>query len=125
MKAATQAIVRILAESHVAAVAVVFLLFWSIESALTALYWLLSVPFMNFWGALNLSIFYVSDIFYALKAFATSLAMQITNGVVLSFLFNSIVCLAGAWFLSRSVYGFGPVRSLSRYRVKVPRGIHE
>jgi hypothetical protein len=106
----------------VAAVAIVFLLFWSIESGLTALYWLFSIPFMNFWGAFD---FYISDISYALEAFVTSLSRQLTNGVVLIFLLNSIVCLIGAWFLSRWVFGLGPVRSLSTYRVRVKRGTHE
>jgi hypothetical protein len=109
----------------VAAVAIVFLLFWSIESGLTALYWLFSIPFMNFWGAFDFSVFYISDISYALEAFVTSLSRQLTNGVVLIFLLNSIVCLIGAWFLSRWVFGLGPVRSLSTYRVRVKRGTHE
>jgi hypothetical protein len=109
----------------VAAVAIVFLLFWSIESGLTALYWLLSIPFMNFWGAFGSSVFDISDIFYALEAFVTSLAKMLTNGVVLRFLLNSIVCLIGAWFLSRWVYGLNPVRSLSTYRARVKRRIHE
>lgn len=119
------AINRILAESHVAAVAIVFLLFWSIESGLTALYWLLSIPLMNFWGAFDFSVFYISDIFYALEAFMTSLARQLTNGTVLIFLLNSIACLIGAWFLSHWVYGLSPVRSLSTYRVMLKRRIHE
>jgi len=34
----------------------------------------------------------------------------------LVYLYNAVVSLSAAWFLSRWVYGVGPVRSLTRYR---------
>jgi hypothetical protein len=121
MKAAARpSFVRILAESHIAAVAIAFLVFWSVESGVRALYYVISIPTMNFWGAIDISFFF-SDFPHAFEVFVDSLRMEFTNEVVFGFLFSALVCLAASWFLSHGVYGVNPTRSLGRYRVRLTR----
>lgn len=108
---------EILADSHVAAVTIVVLLLWSIDSAFRAL-WdpLYAVLSFLFTAVAILDIPYISagpGIMYRPMWIMTSF-----------YLFSSITCLFTARLLSRWAYGMGPLRSLSQYRVRIGRSPH-
>ena len=108
----------ILADSHVSAVAIAVLLFWSLDYAFWALWNPVSraVSF-SFTGVAILGIPYFSPtltLFDRLTLFVVSF----------SYLLSSLVCLTAAGLLSRWVYGVGPLCSLSKYRSKLARCNH-
>ena len=92
---------KILADSHVSAVAIAVLLFRSLDSAI----WIL-------WGPLSMAILTFPNF---------PRTDRFTSFITISYLFNSLVYLAAAWLLSRWVYGKGPLRSLSQYRTILTR----
>jgi hypothetical protein len=107
---------EILADSHIPAVAITVLLFWSVESGLKALL----RPFLR-----------------AVDFFPTAVAIRgvpysgpngIQDRILLTttfvYLFDAVVSLFAAWLLSRWVYGVGPLRCLSKYRTRLARGDH-
>jgi hypothetical protein len=95
---------KILADSHVSAVAIAVLLYRSLDYAI----WVL-------WGPLSLGIFTFPNF---------PRADRFTLFTTFSYLFYSVVCLAAAGLLSRWVYGMGPLRSLSKYRTMLARRNH-
>jgi hypothetical protein len=108
---------EILAESHVSAVAIVVLLYWS-------LYW----GFIALWsplaGAANflLTAVAIRGIPYFSSTFTIVDRLELITA--LAFLFNAFVCLAAAWLLSRWAYGMGPLRSLSKSGKRLARRNH-
>jgi len=108
---------EILAESHISAVAVAVLLLWSIASGFQAL-----------WGPLSHAASFVFTAVAILDIPYFSRTLTIADRFALfstfSSLFNSLVYLTAAGFLSRWVYGMGPLRSLSKYRTKLARSNH-
>lgn len=108
---------EILAESHVSAVAIVVLIYWSLYWGFTAVWGPLTRAFSFLFTAVAiLDIPYYSTTFSSADRFALSITLE--------FLFNAFVCLAAAWLLSRWVYGAGPLRSLSKYRTRLVRRNH-
>jgi|SRR5271156_449113 len=107
----------ILADSHVSAVAIAVLLFWSLDSA----FWALWGPVSGAVGFLFTAVA-ILDIPYFSRTL--TIADRFALFSTFSSLFNSLVYLTAAGFLSRWVYGMGPLRSLSKYRTKLARSNH-
>jgi hypothetical protein len=93
---------EVLADSHVAAVAIAFLLLWSLDAAFHAIWD--PVLYLGFFRLTGTAI---QDISYF---------MLITS---FYFLYSAIVSLLTAWLLSRWVYGKGPLHSLAACRGKL------
>ena len=106
-----------MAESHVAAVAIVVLLYWSLYWGFIAL-WSPLVRAANF----LFTAVAIRDIPYFSSTF--TIADRFELSIAFAFLFNSFVCLAAAWLLSRWAYGTGPLRSLSRSGKRLARRNH-
>ena len=108
---------KILADSHVSAVAIAVLLFWSLDSTFRALLG----PLFHAVGFLFMAVA-ILDIPY----FSRTLTVmdRISLVITFSYLFNSLVYLTAAGLLSRWVYGLGPLRSLTIYRTKLVRSNH-
>lgn len=96
---------KVLADSHVSAVAIAVLLFQSLDAA----FWVLWHP--------------ISVAMTAFPSFPRTLLIpdRLTLFISFSYLFGSFVSLAASWLLSRWVYGMGPLRSLSKYRTILSR----
>ena len=105
---------EVLADSHVAAVAIVVLLLWSMDSAYRAL-WEPSYSALSYLitAMLILDIPYISPVMNHPMWLMT-----------FAYLYGAITCLFAAWLLSRWVYGVGPLRSLSKYHGKIRRRKH-
>lgn len=100
---------EVLADSHIAAITIVSLLLGAIDCAFQAIWWpliqlaeflatavaILDIPFIS-WGRNR---------------------YLLINACI--YLLSAVMNLAGAWFLSRWVFGVGPFRSLSSYHNKL------
>ena len=107
---------NILAESHISAITIAVLLFWSLNAAFHALWSpLFRVAKYLFTAVAILGIPYSGTITFEdrVMLFAT-----------ISYLFSALVSFAAAWLLARWVYGDGPLRSLSRYSNRIARKNH-
>lgn len=105
---------KVLAESHVAAVAIAVLLAWSLHYGFLALW----VPLFRviayvFTAVAILDFPYVSPGFNAKDRFDLILACE--------YLYVTVISLSAAWILSQWVYDTGPFRCLSKYREKIER----
>ena len=107
----------ILADSHVSAVAIAVLLFWSLDSA----FWALWGPVSRAVGLLSMAVAILGIPYFSRTL---TIADRFTLFITFSSLFNSLFFLAAAGLLSRWVYGMGPLRSLSKYRTKLARSNH-
>lgn len=99
---------EILAESHVAAVTIVALLFWSLDWGFRGLW----DPF------LRVADFVITAVaILGIPYFSKTLTVVDRLLLIETFyyLFSAFACVAAAWLLSRWVYGVGPLRSLSKY----------
>jgi hypothetical protein len=100
---------KILADSHVSAVAIAVLLFRSLDSAFWAL-----------WGPLSraASFLFKAVAILDIPYFTRTLTIRDRFTLFITFLhlFYSLVYLAAAGLLSRWVYGMSPLRSLNKYR---------
>lgn len=102
----------VLADSHVAAVAIALLLLWALNGA----FWTLWDPVYRM-GRFLFTAIAIWDIPY----FSTKLT-AIDRLILIStfyFLYSALVSLLAAWLLSRWVYGVGPLRSLTVCRSKL------
>jgi hypothetical protein len=108
---------EILAESHVSAVAIAVLLYWSLYWGSIAL-WSPLARAVNFLFT-AVAIF---DIPYFSSTFTSADRFELS--ITLTFLFNAFVCLAAAWLLSHWTYGTGPLRSLSKSGKRLARRNH-
>jgi hypothetical protein len=108
---------KILADSHVSAVAIAVLLFWSLDSA----FWALWGPVSRAVGFLFMAVAILGIPYFSRTL---TIADRFTLFITFSSLFNSLVYLTAAGLLSRWVYGMGPLRSLSKYRTKLARSNH-
>jgi|SRR5271156_1055061 hypothetical protein len=108
---------KILADSHVSAVAIAVLLFWSLDSA----FWALWGPVSRAVGLLSMAVAILGIPYFSRTL---TIADRFTLFITFSSLFNSLFFLAAAGLLSRWVYGMGPLRSLSKYRTKLARSNH-
>jgi hypothetical protein len=106
-----------LADSHVAAVAISVLLFWSISWAVPA-----------FWGPFLCLFEFLATAVAARDISVSSAKLDAADWVMLMntcfFFVNAVITFAAAWLLSRWVYGEGPLRSLRRYRGRLARRSH-
>lgn len=102
-----------LADSHVSAVAIAVLLFWSIEMGLRSLWGpLYRTASFLFTAVAILDIPYVAwDATHVRYVLFTSLW----------YFFYALVSFCSAWHLSLWVYGTGPLRSLSECRTRLAR----
>jgi hypothetical protein len=106
-----------LADSHVSAVAIALLLFWSLSWAVRAFWW----PFLRLVEFFATAAA-VRDIpFIPPKLDVTDRYMLMNTGF---FFFNAVIVLAAAWILSRWVYGEGPLHSLRRCRERLAGRTH-
>ncbi|HEX5233920.1 MAG TPA: hypothetical protein VFW25_01175 [Silvibacterium sp.] len=105
---------EILADSHIAAVAIAVLLLESVISGCIAL-----------WGPLcRAAIFLftavaIRDVPYVSRTLTLSDRLMLTNTSL--YFFDGLISLAAAWFLSRWIFGAGPVQSLGHYRNALAR----
>jgi hypothetical protein len=103
---------EILADSQIAAVAIVMLLFWSLGWAFQAL-----------WLAVSRPRVYLSTTVAVFNVPYFSPTITVENGFMLyrmlSYVCPAVLTLAAAWLLSRWVYGIGPLRTLVGYRSKL------
>ena len=107
----------VLAESHIAAVAIAVLLIGAIATGVVAL-----------WEPITrLAEFTVTAIaIHDMPSISPGLSFEDRAMLLFSSAkaLNALLCLAGAWILSRWVYGVGPLRSLSTYRDVIVRRSH-
>jgi hypothetical protein len=102
---------EVLINSNVPAIAVAVLLFWSLNWGFQALCS----------AFLRATDFLVTAVAILGIPYSSPGAYRYVVITTLSFLFYAFVALAGAWLLSRSVYGTGPLRSLSKCRTTLAR----
>lgn len=108
----------ILADSHVAAVAIALLLAWSLEAAFAAL-----------WGPLSHVLGYlmtaaaILDIPYFPRTFSATdrTELMVAGGELI----YALAYLTAACLFSGCVYGMGPIRSLGQYRTILRGRIHD
>ena len=105
---------KMLAESNVGAIGIGVLLFWSIDSALWAL-----------WGPLYRAAKFVFTAVAILDIPYFSLTLtaedRLTLFITYTYLFHSLAYLTAANLLSRWVYGEGPLATLSKCRAELAR----
>jgi len=95
---------QVLADSHIAAVAIAVLLLWSLDGA-----------FRGLWGPVYGVVEYlftaiaILDIPYFSSALARFALVE-----TCSYLYMAVVTFSASWLLSRWVFGVGPIRSLAR-----------
>jgi hypothetical protein len=108
---------KILAYSHVSVVAIAVLLFWSLDSAVLAL-----------WGPLSraASFLFTAVLILDIPYFSHSLttADRFLFFLTYSYFFNSFVYMAAAAILSHWVHGMGPFRFLIKYSTRLARRNH-
>ena len=112
MKIVKSSLREILAESHVAAIAVAVLLVWSFD----ALFW-------TFWLPLpRAATFLVTAVaIFGVPSDSFTSSDRVTLIASCGYLFSACCSLVGGWLLSRWVYGVGPLSSLARYRTRLAR----
>ena len=97
---------KVLADSHVAAVTIAVLLMWMLDATFRGLW----DPAYDL-GAFVFTGIAIWDIPYIPPTLMVAdRLMLITTGY---FVYSAVVCFLAAWFLSRWVYGMGPLRSLT------------
>jgi hypothetical protein len=107
---------KILADSHIPAVAITVLLLWSLNSGLKALL----RPFLRAVDFLSTAVA-IRGVPYA---YPNSIQDRVMVTGTLLYLFDAIVSLFAAWLLARWVYGMGPLRCLNQYRMRLARRNH-
>ncbi len=100
----------VLADSHVAAVAIAVLLLTFLDGAFRAVW-----PPLSDVLEFLLTAVAIFDIPYF--SFSAVEILRLINTTL--FLYSSIFSLCAAWVLSKWVYGVGPFRCLSEYRSKL------
>ena len=104
---------EILADSHVCAVAAAVLVFFSLDYA----FWALS------WPLIQAADFLVSAIaIHGVPSGSFPINNPFTVFATVLYLVYSLVCLATAEFLSRWVYGLGPLNCFRKYAAELSRG---
>jgi len=101
---------EVLAESHVAAASVVVFLLWSLDYLFRGLWEPLSALVSSLYDAVAIYVPY----------FAPTLTVMSGNLWMATFwyLFTAFISFSAAWFLSRWVFGVGPLRCLSTYSAR-------
>jgi hypothetical protein len=104
----------VLADSHVAAVAIGVLLLWSLKSGVQAF----ERPLFHFVYFL-VNVVAIRGIPYGSGSFTSGEWLEWLHTFT-DFL-SAVTCFAVCWFVSRWVYGVGPFRSLSTLRMRLAR----
>ncbi len=104
---------QVLADSHVAAIAIVLLLLRPIEPLFHTL-WL---PLYNL-GSFLATAVAIGGV--PSRSLVASPDDRLAFGAACIALFEAASSVTAAWLLSRWVYGEGPLRSLSKYRGRLP-----
>ncbi|MGH9513214.1 MAG: hypothetical protein ACRD2U_13865 [Terriglobales bacterium] len=101
---------NILAESHIAAVAIAVLVFSSLDAG-----------FRAFWGPLSAAatFLFTAIAIFDIPYFSFNVANCLALTVSLYYFFSAMVCLGVACLLSRWVYGVGPFFILNTYWAKL------
>lgn len=107
---------QVLADSHVAAVAIALFLLWSLDSAFSAVW----PPVFDALSYVFTAIA-ILDIPYGSLTAAGRRSMLILG---LAYAYSCIVSLSAAWLLSKWIYGVGPLRALMSFRGKLRRSNH-
>jgi hypothetical protein len=105
---------EVLADSHIAAVAIAVLLLWSLDGIFRALW----SPVYRVLGFLFTAVAILDVPFISPTLTGEDRLMLITTFL---YFCAAIISFSGAWLLSRWVYGVGPLRSLVRYRSRIGR----
>jgi len=108
---------QVLADSHVAVVAIALLLLWSLDAAFQAL-WPPVSHAMNF----VFTAIAILDIPYFSRTFTVADWSMLV--MTLAYLYSSIVSFSAAWLLSKWIYGTGPFSTLMAYRSRLIRTKH-
>jgi len=108
---------EVLADSHIAAVAIALLLVGALGSAASGI-WSVLLPTINFlaYAVATLDIPYLSD--------AISQAGRVDLALKMLYFFYALMGLCAALILSRWIYGVGPIRCLAQYRTGPKKGSH-
>ena len=108
---------QVLADSYVAAVAIVVLLVWALDSGVRAI----GPPILSLVG------FFVNTVAIRSIPYGTatfSLDYWLRQLPAFDHLVDAVIKLSAAWALSRWVYKVGPLRTLTECRLKVARRNH-
>lgn len=105
---------KVLADSHIAAVAILVLLAWSLEWILSALW----SPFVRV-ADFVFNAIAILDIPSGLGHF--SIIDRVALIVSASYCIYAAISIAGAWLLSRWVYGVTPISTLREYHSRFAR----
>ena len=105
---------EVLADSHIAAVAIAVLLFWSLDEV----FWALWDPLCRVAAFLFTAIAILDIPYYSP---GLSYKDRLTLVSTFLYLYSAVISLSAAWLLSHWVYGVGPFRCLSAYRSRLPR----
>jgi hypothetical protein len=108
---------EVLADSHIAAVAIAVLLIWSLDSGVRAI----GPPILSVVGFL-VTVVAIRDIPYGFGTF--SLGYWFSQIPTFIHFLNAVISLSAAWVLSRWVYKVAPFRSLIECRVTLARRNH-
>lgn len=108
---------NVLADSHVAAVAIGVLLVFSLIELVSPL----QIPLLRAAGVLFNAIAFFDIPYFSGRITVKDGFMLFTT---ISSFFYAFVSVVAAWALSRWVYGRGPLRALSRYRAALLRRRH-
>jgi hypothetical protein len=105
---------EILADSHVAAVTIAVLIFWSLDGAFRAIWPLLS----------ELAIYVATAIAILGIPYTGSLSNSFELLITGWYFYAVTVSFFAAWFLSRWVYRTSPFQVLAKYRSKIIRRVN-
>ncbi|HVP52405.1 MAG TPA: hypothetical protein VMT05_09865 [Terriglobales bacterium] len=108
---------QVLADSHVAAVAIALFLLWSLDAAFSAVWPPISHVLEYAFTAIA-----ILDIPYFSHSFTVADRSMLILSLV--YLYSCLVSFAAAWVLSRWIYGMGPLAALISLRRKLIRGEH-
>ena len=108
---------QVLADSYIAAVAIVVLLVWSLDSGVRTI----GPPILSL-VRFFVNVVAIRNIPYGTATF--SLDYWLTQIPAFNHLVDAVIRLSAAWVLSRWVYKVGPLRSLTECRVKLARRNH-
>jgi hypothetical protein len=106
-----------LRDSHISAVAIALLLFYSLQLVIQAFWYPFALLATFVFTAVA-----IHDVPYMSRTLDVADRYMLVNACF--YLSCAITSFAGAWVLSRWIYQEGPVRSLSKYRGRLVRSNH-
>jgi hypothetical protein len=108
---------KILADSHIAAIAIAVLLFW-------AFYSLFQVPWAPLFRAVDFVVVAIATFDIPYSAGSWTFTDRLALMMAASYLFSASVNFTVAWLLWRWAYSEGPFLCLRRYTTAFPRRDH-